>query len=66
MKPTTHLCIQRWRKSNPDKARAQGRKSSAKHYEWVKISREFLRIMLWEDIKEKRGRPRKFPNCLGN
>ena len=54
-----HDSVKRWRANNPTKAREQGRKAAAKFYEWRKIATEFLKIMISDEIIEKRGRPKK-------
>lgn len=59
MKAYTHEAIKRWRKENPERAREQNRKAATRNYEWKRIAKEFCRIMIWDEIKENRGRPKK-------
>ena len=39
-----------YRKERPDKTKALDRKHAAKRYEWARISRTFLRILLAEIV----------------
>jgi hypothetical protein len=45
MKEYTRICIQRWRKNNPEKHKEQMKKSNEKSNAWLKIAREFRNIL---------------------